>query len=330
MGTTNITGSVALAPGGMPVSYSDLLERIGHYLFGIRSGYSTDQTDDIEECMKDGLRDVYSANDWSFFKPNKYITTTAPYDTGTVTIASGVVTLAVGTFPSWAAVGLLKVGEEYYEIDTRDGTNQITLEDTSVDADAGTSYELSRLEYDLPTGFESIENRLSYQPGQSDFYPPIERRNDDYLREKQQDDPYTDRPLYFSIRTVEFDPTVGSRRRISFYPLADAAYIISARMTLRPVFIDATNQYPVGGEILSQLIVEACLAAAERNYDERESIHTKRFQELLPLSIAADLEASAPTQLGPDASKSETETETKDIRSRSILCGDLSLDGETL
>lgn len=323
MGTTSITGSAASAPGGMPVSYPSLLERVGHHLFGIRSSHSADQIDDIEECIKDGLRDVYSAHSWSFFEPLATITTTAPYDTGTVTIVDGVVTLATGTFPSWAAVGVLEVDNEYYEVDTRDSTTQVTLEDTSVDVDAGTSYELSRLEYDLPTGFESIENVLTYEPGQSDFYPSVRMRDDDHIRGKQQDDPYTDRPLYFSIRTVEFDPTVGSRRRMSFYPLADAAYVMRARMTLRPVFIDAVNQYPVGGEMLSQIIVEACLAAAERNYDEQESIHTKRFQELLPLSIAADLEASTPTQLGPDAPKSET----KDLRSRSVLCGDVTIDG---
>ena len=289
------------ATGTMVASYSSLLERVGHFLFGIRSSYSNDQTSDIEECIGDGLRDVYAAHSWSFFRPVETIATVAPYSTGTITIASGVVTLTTGTFPSWAAVGVLKIDNEYYDVDTRDGDTQVTLEDTSVTEATSSSYELGRPEYDLPTAFEAIEGDLTYEPGQSDFYPPIRQRHDAEIRRRRQDDPYHDRPLYFGIRTVEFDPTVGSRRRLTLYPTPDAAYVIKARMKLRATMIDAVNQYPVGGESLSQVITEACLAAAERNYDEQENRHTKRFQEMLPLAIQADKEMTSPTQLGPDA-----------------------------
>lgn len=316
----------AVADYGLLASYYSLLERVGHYLFGIRSGFSADQTNDIKDCIKDGLHDVHTAHSWSFFRPLKEITTTAPYSTGTVEIVDGVVTLTTGTFPSWAAVGSMYVDGEYYDVDSRDGDTQVTLEDTSVDVDAGTSYTLYRLEYDLPTGFESIETRLTYEPGKSDFYPPVEMRDDRFIREKQQDDPYTDRPVYFSVRTVEFDPTVGSLRRLSFYPLADAAYIMYARMKLRPTMIDETNLYPIGAETLSQLMLEACLAAAERNFEEQLGTHTKRFMELLPLAIRADLEMTSPTTLGKDAPRDQA----GDWQSRRILVGDITLNGTTM
>lgn len=311
------------AVGDMVASYSSLLERVGHFLFGIRSGYTSDQTSDIEECIKDGLHDVYAAHSWSFFRPMKEFTTTEPYETGTITVVDGVVTLSEdGTFPTWAAVGVLKVDNDYYDVDTRDGANQVTLEDTSVDADAESSYTLSRVEYDMPTGFEDVAgNELAYQPGQSDFYPTVKRRHDDEIRRRLQDDPYTDRPLYFSVRTVEFDATVGSRRRLALYPMADDAYVMKVPMLLRPTMIDEVNQYPVGTETLTQVITEACLAAAERNYDEQEGRHTKRFQELLPLAIRADMEKTSPTSLGNDAPK----TETEDFISRSVRMGDVTI-----
>lgn len=311
---------------GMLASYPSLLERIGHHLFGIRSAFSSDQTTDIEECIKDGLNDVYTAHSWSFFRPVKEITTTAPYDTGTITIASGVVTLSDGTFPSWAAVGVLLIDNEYYDVDTRDGDTQITLEDTSVTEADASSYELGRPEYDLPTTFEAIEGDLTYEPGQSDFYPPVRQKHDGEIRRLRQDDPYHDRPVYYGIRTVEFDPTVGSRRRLSLYPTPDAAYVLKARMKLRSTMINSTNQYPVGGESLSQLIVEACLAAAERNYDDQEGRHTKRFRELLPAAIATDQEMTSPTQLGPDAPRGEN----ADTISRSVRVGAIVLDGTTM
>ncbi len=315
------------ATGTMVVSYSSLLERIGHQLFGIRSGYSSDNTSDIEECIKDGLFDVYTAHKWSFFRPIEYITTTAPYDTGTIEVADGVVTLSDGTFPSWAAQGILKVDGGYYDVDTRTDGTTITLEDTSVDVDAGTSYELGRPEYDLPTAFEAIVGKeLAYESGQSDLYPPVRERHDDALRRWRQDNPVHNRPIYFSTRTAEFDPIVGSRRRLALYPTPDAAYVLKVPMQLRTTMIDAVSQYPVGGESLSQVITEACLAAAERNYDEEVGRHTERFQAMLPLAIAADLEMTSPTQLGPDAPRDER----KRFISRASRLGDISFNGTIL
>lgn len=315
-----------MPPASMTASYTTLLERVGHFLFGIRTGYSSDQTSDIEMCIKDGLHDVYTAHSWSFFRPVYEITTTAPYSTGTITAAAGVVTLVGGTFPSWAAVGVLKIGSEYYDVDTRDGDAQITLEDTSVTQATAASYELSRPEYDLPTSFEAIEGDLIYEPGQSDFYPPVTQKHDQEIMRLLQDDPYTDRPLYYGIRTVEFDPTVGSRRRIALYPIPGAAYVLKARMKLRATMIDETNCYPVGAESLSQLITESCLAAAERNMDDSQGIHTKRFMDLLPLAIAADQEMTTPTSLGSDAPSDKSD----DFIARSLRMGDVTISGVTM
>lgn len=320
--------------GTMVASYSSLLERVGHFLFGLRTGYSADQTSDIEDCIRDGLRDVYAAHNWSFFRPITEIETTAPYSTGTVTVAAGVVTLVGGTFPSWAAVGVLKIENDYYDVDTRDDDNQVTLEDTSVTVADASSFELGRPEYDLGVAFEAVSNDsdLTYEPGQSDFYPPVRNRHDSQVRRWQQNNPYYDRPIYYSVRTVVFDPTVGSKKRLAFHPIPDAVYVLKVPMILRPTMIDATNQYPVGGETLTPVITEACLAAAERNYDEQEGRHAKRFMELLPLAIAADLEKSTPTSLGPDCPRGEGYRNSYDMDqiARSLRMGAITLDGVEL
>lgn len=318
-------------PAALTVSYSDLLERVGRFLFGQRSGYSDDDTSDIEDAIRDGLRRVYAAHDWSFFKPIEDITTTAPYVTGTVGIASGVVTLADGTFPAWAADGLLKADNHYYSVASRDGDTQVTLDDTSVDVDAGTTYELGRPEIPMATAFEAVagDSDLTYYPDQNELYPAVRQRHDQAIRKRQMNDPYFDRPVYYSVRTVEFDPTVGSRKVLAFYPTPDAAYVLQCPMLLRPVFIDSTNQYPVGGETLSAVIQEACLAAAEHNLDEAEGIHEKRFLELLPAAIRADQEKSSPTSLGPDAPSSQRQGMSA-YWLRSARIGTVSLDGTEL
>jgi len=315
----------------MTVSYTNLLARVGRFLFGQRSGYSDSETSDIEDCIQDGLRTVYAAHDWSFFKPVKDITTTAPYTTGTITVVNGVVTLATGTFPSWAADGLLKADNGYYSVATRDGDSQVTLDDTTLDADAGTTYELARPEIPLDASFEAIagDSDLTYYPDQNELYPPVRMRHDSAIRTWQQDDPYFDRPIYYSVRTVEFDSTVGSRKVLAFYPAPDAAYILRVPMILRPTMIDADNPYPVGGETLAVVITEACLAAAEHNLDDAEAVHNKRFVELLPLAIRADQEKSSPTSLGPDAPRTGNFS-TSNYWLRSARIGAVSLDGTTL
>tara|TARA_R100000808_G_scaffold8956_2_gene24946 strand:+ start:8153 stop:9118 length:966 start_codon:yes stop_codon:yes gene_type:complete len=317
----------------MVASYSTLLARVGHFLFGKRSSFSADQTTDIEECIHDGLKTVYAAHPWSFFRPIAEITTVAPYATGTVAIASGVVTLSGGTFPAWAASGVMKVGSTYYDVNTRDSNTQITLEDTSVAVSAGSSYELGQHEYDLPTSFESIANDsdLHYEPGQADWYPPVTQRHDGFIRHKLQDDPYFDRPVCYSVRTVAFDPDVGSRKCLALYPTPDAVYVLKVPMILRPTQISSSDPYPVGGEMLTHVITEACLSAAERNYDDQGREHTKMFMEMLPLAIRDDRERSTPTSLGRDmpAGESYGNILRDDHWARSVRMGDVTINGAT-
>jgi len=318
-----------------PTSYYGLLERVGHYLFGIRTGYTGDQICDIEDCMNDGLRDVYSAHDWSFFKPIEDVTTTAPYVTGTVTIASGVVTGTGTTFPaSWSADGILKVGTSYYSVNTYTSATQITLDDTSVTVTAASAFELGRPEIPLAAAFEAVANDsdLTYYPDQNELYPAVRQRHDQALRTWQQNDPYFDRPIFYSVRTVEFDPLVGSRKVLAFYPTPDKVYVLRVPMILRATMIDETNLYPVGGETLTQVITESCLAAAERNFEEQVGTHTTRFQELLPLAITTDREKSSATSLGPDAPRGERHRSGYDSYYwlRSSRLGAITLDGDTL
>ncbi len=321
---------------GMVASYDSLMERVGHELFGIRSGFSADQETDILQCIKDGLRYVYSAHDWSFFKPVKDITTTAPYSTGTLTVVSGVVTLAGGTFPAWAADGLLKVSNGYYSVASRDSNTQVTLDDTSISVAAGAAYELARPDVPLDDAFEAIagDSALTYYPDQNDLYPPVRQRHDQSIRTMQQSNPYFDRPLWYSVRTVEFDATVGSRKRLAFYPTPSAAYTLRVPMVLRPTMISAVSPYPVGGETLAQLIVEACLMAVELDfYEKLDGRHTLRFQQMLPLAIRADLEKSAPTHLGPDMPRGEGYYSGVCYDAdyfRAARIGSLTLDGDTV
>jgi len=320
---------------GWSVSYLSLLERVGHYLFGIRTGFSLDQTSDINDCIQDGIKRVYSARDWSFLRPMADVVTTAPYATGTITIAAGVVTLTGGTFPSWAASGVLKVNNRYYSVASRGSNTQVTLDATSVAIATASSYQLAMAEIPLGAAFDSVANDsdLTYYPGPDCWYPPVKWRHDATIRQLEGNNPEFGRPVFYSVRTVTFDPSVGSRKVLVLYPAPDQAYTLRVPMILRPVLLNETNLYPIGGEMLSQVILEACLASAEHNFEERKHVHEDQYLKLIEQAILEDKDRSSPTSLGPDAPRGERSrfgVVDYEYRLREQRIGGLTFDGNGL
>jgi len=230
------------------------------------------------------------------------VTTTAPYATGTITIAAGVVTLTGGTFPTWADDGVLKVNDRYYSVASRGSATQITLDSTALTVATASSYQLARPEVELDDAFDSVTNDsdLTYYPSPECWYPPVKWRHDATIRHLEGNNPEFSRPVFYSVRTTRFDPTVGSRRVLVLYPTPDQAYTLRVPMYLRPVLIDSVNLYAIGGEVLSQVMLESCLAAAEHNFEERDHVHEKQYLQLIGAAILSDQERSSPTSLGPD------------------------------
>lgn len=317
------------------VTFAILQARVGHYLFGIRTGFTADQEADIADCMDDGLRRVYSAHDWSFLKPVTDVVTTAPYTTGTITISSGVVALTGGTFPTWADRGILLVNNRYYAVAERGSGTALTLTDTSVTVATASSYQLARPEIPMDDTFDTVANDsdLTYYPSDECWYPSVKWRHDSVIRNLEGTNPEFERPVLYSVRTVEFDATIGSRKVLRFYPAPDKVYTLSVPMILRPILLSNVNIYPIGGEMLSQVMLEACLAAAEHNFEEREHVHEKRFMEMIALAIRTDMDRSSPTSLGPDAPKGEhggfAMTDYA-YRLREQRIGQVSIDGTNL
>jgi len=310
----------------MAVGYGELVELLGRRVFGKRTGFSEAETDDLNDIIMDGLQSVYQAHRWSFFRQRQTITTTAAYATGTVEVVSGVVTLTDGTFPAWAEDGVLTVDGNSYDVDSRDGDAQVTLTDTSVDVDAGTAYSLGRAVYDLPSSFDSFATEyLTYEPEGSEGYPPVRFVHEAEIRRMRQHNEYYDRPQIVAQIVEAFDATAGSQRQVVFYPTPDGEYVLTGVMNMRATMIDADNPYPLGAEVLSRVIIEACYAAAERHMDETEGVHSKRYLAVLEFAIQEDKDKASPRTLGSDRGGDETSDLPPFTR-----VGDLTLNGVTL
>lgn len=294
---------------GLKVIVADFLGW-GRNTEGAGSAWSTETAARLSGIILTGLRRVYYpdlvaksgvVHEWSFLKIDETLTSSEPYDTGTVTIVAGVVTLVGGTWPAWAAQGELEVDGDYYTVASRDGDTQITLNDTTLAADALTTYTLIRLAYDLPDDFDSMRSEFSYAVGHAEYYPPLKRTTLQDLRQKRRHNKETSYPTHCAIRPKTFVAATGQRWEILLQPPADAAYTWEYEYKAHVSFSTEADVYFRGGNAIAELIEESCLAVAEQRFREdggRE--HTDLFMMRLAAAVDADRNNASPETLGPD------------------------------
>lgn len=255
---------------------------------------------EIVAAINSGYRNFCYSDQWLFMEPNTTIDTVEVYSTGTITVSSGVVTLAGGTFPAWAASGELSVGGTAYPVNTRDSGTQVTLDDVTVAVSSGATYSIGQSTYDLPDDFGGILGQMTYRAGDSELYPPIRILSEYQIRaQKQQYDAYSYRPIYAGIRVKAFVATTGTRWEIVFGPaVPDAVYNLEYTYRALPNQMTPTNKYPLGGELHSETIRIMILAAIELKKDEQAGINAQMIPIMLDNSRRAE-GSFAPDFLGP-------------------------------
>jgi hypothetical protein len=108
----------------------------------------------IQAAVNDALAMIARERQWAWYQSHGAVTLQAPYDTGTITLTNGSanVTLATGTWPSWAASGKILYDGKWMRIASRTSDSVIVLQTAwAEDTIAGASYVLYRDEYTLPT-----------------------------------------------------------------------------------------------------------------------------------------------------------------------------------
>jgi hypothetical protein len=240
---------------------------------------------------------------WTWLYPLATLSTVAAYSTGTVTIVNGTVELADGTWPSWAAAGVIIVEGTTYTVATRTDDDTLVLDDTSdaADADAGTSYELARPAYDLPDDFGEMDGPLVYSPG-TGIWSHQNRRavqivDIQQIQRRRQFYDTTLQPWWAAIVPKTFVTGTGQRWEIRFYPLADAVYTLGYQYRVNPSSL-ATTGFPPGGQPHAETFRAAVQAETEMAIkDIHDGPHRARFRDRLAASIAQDARM-APDTLG--------------------------------
>ena len=210
------------------------------------------------------------------------------YGTGTIGIVSGVVTLSVaGTFPSWAAAGEITVGGISYTVNTRDGDNQVTLDDTSVDVDSGTDYRLNQLQYDLPDDFGRFASSLHYEPDQN--RSAIQIISVSQFLSMRASQTLSGNPRFAAVRFKSATPAaIGSRQEVMFYPTPDESHTLYYEYEAYSGKLTDSLPYPLGGMQMVEVYIESCLSVAEVRGEDKPGIHSSEFARLLVDSIKRD------------------------------------------
>ena len=272
----------ALKLGPNPGAWNnDMLQRVKSWL---NRGY--------QEFLKPSLTGnrQHRFHQWSFLYEQKTFTTSAAYSTGTITIASGVVTLSGGVWPTWAADGELDISGAVYTVDTRDSGTQVTLTDLSATADAGTSYSIVRQFYSLDSDVESIDGPMHFRSS-SAGYGKVDMMSQQDLQMNRHSFSSTSSGIPRIASLSPSGSTGGTVKRIEFFPRTNAVYELHYRARLAASTLVSGNT-PLGGREHAETILAACLAVAE------PTRYRDQYAERLGASIELDQQAQAPETLG--------------------------------
>jgi hypothetical protein len=255
----------------------------------------------------DQQRGMNSPHVWSFMTSQvTTLTLRAPYSTGTVTIVLGVVTGAGVTWPSWAASGDLWVSGVRYSVNTRDSNTQLTLNDTSVAASAGTAYTLIQHYYALPADFGSLHNDGFTSPRESTLGPQrFKRVPERTVRELDQDFGTSLYPCEYALSWIA--PTSGgddARQQVQFFPVSSAERTVEYRYEIIPVELTGSgaNVYHHGGPWFGELLKKATIAEAIGKVRGRDTSSYQAayqgFLEQLETAVGYDRRTAAVETLG--------------------------------
>lgn len=268
-----------------------------------------DFSSDIDDVIDKGCRQFYSpiilpgernAHSWSFMRPLLSFTLNATQTSSTVTIVDGVVTLASGSWPTWAASGVLVINNVRYSVAARTSATVLALDNTTLDAAAGTSYSLQQDDYDLPDLFGGFVGRLAYAPTSDVIAIPLQETGIGNILDLRQRNPSSVamQPKWYATHVSDQTGATGTRWTLSIHPASDTERTVIGEYFINPYQLTADLPYPMGGQPHAETLLESCLAAAEVNFKGGRGEHYAMFLSRLAASVSLDRQRSMPGVIG--------------------------------
>lgn len=177
--------------------------------------------------------------------------------------------------------------------------------------------------YDLADNFSAVVGDITYAAASLKAWT-IQLTSDLIVRKYRQTSPRSGTPEIAAIHPKTADGTTGQRYEIVFYPTPDAAATVTFQQQILPETVTADAPYPLGGERYAEVIMECCLAAAEKTMDDGAGIHASAAVEELALAIKADNEHRSVHTLGYNHDTSEEPTLHRFRRSTGVTYNGVS------
>jgi len=158
--------------------------------------------------------------------------------------------------------------------------------------------------YDMPSDYAFIDGPMTYDPGSSILYPPVQIVSEHKIRGRRQEMQYNSRPEMAAIRVKRDDNQDGTRWEIVLWPTPDDEYSLHYRYRTNPTLLSSGIAKPVGGMPHAQTVIESCLIAADELMGSKSNRWDK-YMELLRASVSHDRVANAPETLGRNRDASD-------------------------
>lgn len=198
------------------LTYADLV-RYGLEYLGSYDRATPEALRFVKLSIESSLREILAEHDWSYLQCDASIVTKAPYYTGTITYDSSnkQMTLTGGTWPTWAADGVVLIGDRWYDVQSRTSNTVIVMKDGPPESIAtDTAYGIYQDTYDLPADFSVLQDIVA-----ADRWRSIVRKSPRELFEERQIWRSAGQPNYFSIYG---SPNTPGRMSLRFSPVPDA------------------------------------------------------------------------------------------------------------
>jgi hypothetical protein len=156
------------------------------------------------------------------------------------------------------------------------------LEQTTTLVTVGSDYD-----YTLPSNFGAFVGRHFFWPAGSS-YNPVYMVSDADIIFRRQSRTDTNRPECFALRWRAQVAGQDQRREVIFFPTPDAAYTLTYRFAIRTGVLSKTNPYPLGGQDMAQVMLEACKAIGENKRNGERGEQWNTFMASLQTAIMLD------------------------------------------
>jgi hypothetical protein len=249
---------------------------------------------DLRAIVRAGLRRFFfplsngQPYQWRWLERFHTISAPDSYTTGTVTISAGVITLAGGTWPSWAANGFMSVDGHIVFVETRTSDTLLATNHTELTVAAGTTYELFQYRFDLPTDFAEWTGAVTYA-NSADYWILAAASETELRLRYSANYNYDARTSHYAVT-----PAQDGTFRLMLWPVPQTSaeirgvYIMAPQDNLTSDLTTDPGTTVQCPPAYADAAMEAILAAAEAYNDDAIGIHEQRFQTAIAAAIAHD------------------------------------------